>query len=209
MERLNEFILQNAPYAHWYIFGAILLAGANIPICIDLIILASALLAAQVIPEHTVLLFLSVWAGSLLSAWVAYWMGRLLGPKLYRWRWFSGLLNPARLQKIKHFYEKYGLFCLLIGRFIPFGVRNGIFMTTGMSRLSFGKFVLRDSLACTLWSSISFYLFYTIGQNYEALSNYVKAFNLLIFAAFGVTVIAFFWYKKRKSSKSNRVNDVP
>lgn len=198
MEGLIEFITQNAHVAHWFIFGAIILAGLNIPISADLVIIISAVLAATVVPEHTALLFLSVLFGCYLSSWVAYWMGRKFGPTLMRWRFFQKILDANKLEKIRLFYEKHGLLTLIIGRFIPFGVRNGIFMSAGISRMPFSKFILRDSLACFIWTSTTFTLFYFLGQNYQVLYGYVKTFNILIFAVFSVTVIALVWYKRRK-----------
>lgn len=200
MVNLIEWIISHAEHAHWFIFGALILAGVNIPISADVLIIVAAFLAATVIPEHSIHLFFSVFIGCYFSAWTAYWLGRLVGGKLLQYRWFAKLLPQTRLQKIHHFYEKYGFFTLLIGRFIPLGVRNCIFMSSGMSRMHFGKFALWDIVACLAWTSCSFFTFYAIGQNYETLWHYVKTFNLLIFAAFSVTLIALVWYKRRKKT---------
>jgi len=204
METLIQWISAHAGYAHWFILGAILLAGMNIPISADVLIISGAVIAATVMPEHTLHLYLSVFLGCYFSAWIAYWIGRLLGRKLLAYRWFSRFLPQERLDKIQKFYEKHGLLTLLIGRFIPFGVRNCIFMTTGMSRMHFGRFALFDLAACFVWSSTLFYMFYTIGQHYEAMASSFKTINFLIFAAFGVTLIALIWYKRRK--KTSAVN---
>ncbi len=204
MEKLVEFITQHAAHAHWFIFGAILLAGMNVPISIDVMLIVSALLSATIIPEHTAHLFLAVLLGCYFSGMIAYGFGRLLGPRLCTWAFFSKILNPKRLEKAKAFYEKYGLWTLLIGRFIPFGVRNCIFMTTGLSKFPFIKFILRDALACLLWTSCCFYLFYILGQNYEVLYNYVKAFNILIFSLFSAAAIGIFWYKRISSKRASK-----
>ena len=110
------------------------------------------------------------------------------------------------MEKIKQFYEKYGLWTLVVGRFIPFGVRNCIFMSSGMSKLHFGKFILMDAVACAVWCSSLFYLFYTLGQNYDVIWHYLKTFNLIVFAAFSVTVIGLIWYKIRKKPKIEHIN---
>lgn len=201
MEGLVAWIVAHADHAHWFIFAAILLAGMNIPISADFIIIASAVLAATTVPEHTIHLFLAVFLGCYFSAWIAYWIGRALGPKLLRWKFFAKILNPERMGRAKHFYEKHGFLTLLIGRFIPFGVRNAIFMSTGMSRVHFGKFLVKDALACFIWTSVSFYLFYVLGQNYQTLYSHVKTFNLLIFSVFSVSVIGVIWYKRKKKAK--------
>ena len=51
MEKWLEFTHAHAPHAHWIIFFAALLAGMNIPISIDLLMIISASLAAAVVPH--------------------------------------------------------------------------------------------------------------------------------------------------------------
>jgi membrane protein DedA with SNARE-associated domain len=206
MEYLTGIIAHHAHHAHWYIFIAIILAGFNVPLSADLLILAAAVLAATIVPEHTWLLFFTILVGCYLSAMCAYWLGRLIGTALGNKKFFSRLLSAERLSKIRRFYERYGLWALVIGRFIPFGVRNCIFMSSGMSRLHFGKFILMDALACVLWCSTYFYLFFILGRNYETIWYYLKTFNLLIFAAFSVTVISIIWYKSRKKTRAGNLS---
>lgn len=204
MESFLSWITEHARHAHWLIFLGILLAGFNIPISADLLIIAAAVLAATIVPENLWLLFGSIFLGCLFSAHIAYWLGRLVGPQLCKWKIFSKILSAERLSRIQKFYEKHGLLTLVIGRFIPFGVRNAIFMTTGMSRVSFLKFALRDFFACLFWASICFSSFYAVGHSYETIKQFMQSFRLLLFLAFGVTVIGFIWYKKRrKTSKES------
>lgn len=198
MEGLIQFVTEHAAKAHWVIFGSLLLAGCNVPISIDVVVILSAVLAASFIPEHVYILYASVLFGCLFSAWIAYGLGRFIGQKLAKNRLFSKLLSEERLQKMQQFYEKYGIWTFVIGRFIPFGVRNCIFMTSGMSRMPFYKFILRDGVACLLWSSTAFTLFYLLGQNFQVIWGYVKTFNAVLFSAFGVTVITIIWYKLKK-----------
>ncbi len=202
MNTIFEFVIQHAHLAHWFIFGAIILAGMNIPISADLMVISAAVLAATVVPENLVLLFLSVFLGCYFSAWVAYWIGRKFGPKLMHWRFFKKLLNEEKVEKMRAFYAKHGLLTLIVGRFIPFGVRNAMFMSAGMSKMPFSKFIIRDALACLIWASSAFTFFYFVGQNHIVLYQYVKTFNILIFAAFAVTVITYIWYKQRKKSQA-------
>jgi membrane-associated protein len=202
MEALIEIVTRHAPNAHWYVFVAIILAGFNIPISADVLILLSAFIAATIVPEHTWHLFFAVLFGCYFSAMCAYWVGRLGGSQLQRWRFFATLFHPGRVAKIRNFYDKYGFRTLILGRFIPFGIRNCIFMTAGMSKMQFHQFILRDALACSIWCGVTFYLFYTLGQNYQVVWQYLKTFNLVIFTAFSVTVIAFVWYNNRKKMRS-------
>jgi membrane protein DedA with SNARE-associated domain len=200
MEALTEWILRHAEHAHWFIFGAILLAGFNIPISADLMIVIGGFLAATVIPEHLWHLYFAIFVGCYFSAWITYWFGRLLGKRFSKYGWFNRLMPPQRLEKIQRFYSKHGLWTLLLGRFIPFGVRNCIFMSSGMSRISFLKFALWDLMACFTWTAAAFYCFFTLGQNYHLLFDHLKTINIIIFLAFSVTVIGLIWYKRRKKT---------
>ena len=205
METLIAWITEHASHAHFFIFFAILLAGFNIPISADLLILTSAILAATIIPEHTIHLYLAVFLGCYFSSWIAYWLGRLAGNKLAKFRWFSKLLSEERLAKTQKFYEKHGLITLLVGRFIPFGVRNCIFMTTGMSKLSFTKFILWDFIACLTWSLVTFSLFYKLGENYQFVYTHLKTVNIIVGSAFGVTLIGVIWYKRSKKRERQQI----
>ncbi len=206
MEALIEWVLKHAQHAHWYVFGAILLAGFNIPISADILIVCASFLAASVIPEHLWHLYFAVFFGCYFSAWIAYWFGRLLGKKFYQFKWFSRFFPPQKLDKIQQFYSRHGLLTLLLGRFIPFGVRNCIFMSSGMSRFSFLKFAIWDFFACSMWTGISFYTFLTLGHHYQELFSHLKVINILIFLGFGLAVIGFIWYKHRKKASIKNTN---
>ena len=189
MDEIIKLIFAHAHQAHWIVFGALMLAGFNIPISEDLMIILSAVLAATVVPENTLLLFAAVFLGCYLSDWVCYGIGRKFGPKLWNIRWFAKTVDSKRLEQIHLYYQKYGFWTLLIGRFIPFGVRNCLFLTAGMGRMNFGKFILSDGIACLASNTTLFTLAYLAGRNYQTLLSTLKTFNIFLFFAFVVSII--------------------
>ena len=198
MESFIAWVSDHASQAHWYLFGAILLAGVNLPVSIDILLAAAAFLAATLIPEHLWHLYLAGFFGCYLSGWVAYAVGRF---GLRRWagsRFLRRFFPPERIDRIGAFYRKHGLWAFMVGRFIPFGIRNCIFMSSGMSRVPFVRFMLWDLPACLVWSALFFYLFFTLGKNFHTMVAHLKIVNVVIFLAFGVTVIALLWYKRRR-----------
>jgi len=204
MNSLVEIIHAHAHQAHWIVFSLLMLAGVNIPISEDLMIITSGLIAATILPENVWILFAAVFLGSYLSDWIAYWIGRTLGRKMWKFRWFQKTIHPKRLVQAQIFYEKYGFFTLLIGRFIPFGVRNCLFMTAGIGKMHFGKFLISDGIACLLSNSVLFFLTYELGKNYQILLKFIKTFNIAIFSIFIVTLIAFVWYKVTKKQNQKQ-----
>ena len=177
-----------------------MLAGFNIPISEDLMIIFSAVLAATVIPENTYLLFIAVFLGCYLSGWICYWIGRRFGPKLWNAQWFARAFERKRIDHIQEYYHKYGFWTLMVGRFIPFGVRNCLFLTAGLVKMHFGKFLLSDGIACVLSNTILFTLAFTVGKNYHSLISLLKIFNIFLFGAFVFAIIGYIWYKRKKNA---------
>jgi len=196
LESFTPFLENHAQYAHIIVFGLLMLAGFNVPISEDAMIIISAFIAATIVPENTHLLFLGVFLGAYISDWTAYWIGRTLGRKLFEHKWFSKAVPEKKILRIQNYYKKYGVLTLLVGRFIPFGVRNCLFMTAGLGKMDFIKFLIADGIACLISNSVLFYLTYQLGKNYLVLMPYLKNFNIAIFLLFLVTLIAFICYKR-------------
>jgi membrane protein DedA with SNARE-associated domain len=200
MDTLIQLLFEHAHHAHWIIFGALMLAGFNVPISEDMMIIFSAVLAATVVPENTYKLFTALFLGCYLSDWVCYWIGRKVGPRLWNIKWFAKSFDKGKIEQIQQYYAKYGFWTLAVGRFIPFGVRNGLFLTAGLGKMHFGKFIVSDGIACALSNTTLFSLAYLGGKNYESLIASLKTFNIFLFGAFVVAVIAFIWYKCKKKA---------
>lgn len=176
-----------------------MLAGFNIPISEDLMIIVSAVIASTLLPENTYILFLGVFLGAYISDWTAYWIGR----KLFHRPFFAKAISNKRLEKLQNFYKRYGVLTLLFGRFIPFGVRNGLFMAAGIGKMNFKKFLLFDGIACLISNSVLFTLTYQLGKNYHTLLPLLKKFNIILFSLFVVTIISFFCYKRIVSKQKD------
>ena len=159
MEQILIFITENADYAHWVIFGLLMLAGFNVPVSEDLMIIIAGVLAGTVVPQNIYKLFLSVFLGSYLSDWISYWLGRKFGKHLWDIPWFARFINKEKLSQVQKYFKKHGFLTLLFGRFIPFGVRNCIFLSALLSVLSYTYHSLRIPVNVFIWLS-NFHLFF-------------------------------------------------
>jgi len=191
---MEAFIFAHAYLAHWVIFGLFMLAGLNLPISEDLLIIAGGILASTIVPENTWKIFLAIFAGAYLSDLFVYFMARYWGPTLLSKPWFAKILKPKRVELLEQHYRKWGILTLFFGRFIPFGVRNCLFATAGMSGMPIAKFVLVDGAACLLSNTALFSLSYFCGKS---CSPWVKIFNISIFTIFMIALFTFIWYKAR------------
>tara|TARA_R110000868_G_scaffold83454_1_gene235537 strand:+ start:3796 stop:4398 length:603 start_codon:yes stop_codon:yes gene_type:complete len=183
----------------WIIFPIMLLGGLNLPVSEDGMLFIAALIAAAN-PEKLWPLFFAVYLGAFGADLICYGLGRFLGPKFFKIKLFASMVSAERLAKISGFYSKYGVWTLIIGRFIPFGVRNGLFLTAGLSKMNFLKFALSDLVAATISCGVYFSLFYTFGEPVIAL---VKQFNLVIFGVAVVIALAYVIKMKRRKTINN------
>lgn len=199
MDNLLNYICAHAHHAPLIIFSLLLLTGFNIPISEDLLLIGGGAIAAGCIPEHTMRLFFAVYAGCLLSAWIAYWLGRTLGPRLYEFRLFKSVVTPHRLEMLRHYYAKFGIFTFIVGRFCPGGVRNALFISSGLTKMPFPLFIMRDGTACLISTTVLFTIGYHFGQNFDAVLAYAKHYNHLLVFLLGVIVLlvlGYIWYHR-------------
>ena len=197
MEFLLTYICEHAHHAHWIIFVLLLLAGLNIPISEDLMLLTGGAIASTCIPDHTFRLYFWIFLGCYLSAWEGYWIGRLLGPRLYIIRPFKYIVTHKRLETLRTYYAKYGVFTFIVGRFIPGGIRNALFMSSGLMKMPFNLFVMRDGIACLISTSIIFTIGFHFGEHINKIIYYVKHYSEIFAAIISTLVLVglvYFWY---------------
>lgn len=201
LESIKKFILENPDIAPFAIAFSLIIAGLNIPISADIVILIAATVAATLLKGSFFKIFLGIYLGSLIAAYLAYIQGRYLGDILKNKSFFKKLFPQERLEKIKNYYTNYSWATLIIGRFIPFGFRNALFISTGLSKFPFKAFALRDAIACLIWSLTLYTCFYQLILSAQDVYTLLKKFNLFIFCILGITVFGLVWYKQAKKQK--------
>jgi membrane protein DedA with SNARE-associated domain len=197
MDQLFNFILSQAEYAHFYIFGLFMLAGFNIPVSEDVLIIAGAIISVKFAPENAAILFIACYMGAYISDVICYFLGRTVGIKLLSMRPFSKLIDAKKVETMSGFFERYGTATLFFGRFIPFGVRNALFLSAGISKMNFVKFAVVDLLACTITSAILFSLGRLFAENYEVLFAHI-ADSKWVIAAIAITAVSTIYFMKKK-----------
>ncbi|ADI39031.1 putative membrane protein [Waddlia chondrophila 2032/99] len=200
MESLILFATEHAEAAHWFFALLILLGGLNVPISEDVVMISAGALASTLSPEIAAYQYSALFFVCWFASWETYWIGRLLGPRLYDIRWFSRILTPKKIEKLHHYYERFGIWTFIIGRFIPGGVRNGLFMTAGLGRMPFKKFITRDLPACFLSTLFLFALGYFFGQHSQEVIATFHAYHrsILFFIAATLFIYAILRYLRSK-----------
>jgi membrane protein DedA with SNARE-associated domain len=147
-------------------FAALLLAGLNVPISEDLVIIAGAMLSREA-PDRLAANVAGLYAGVLLSDILSYWLGRGVRQGVKMAQRIEKAIPVAALDKMHRLIDRFGILTFIVCRFIPFGVRNTLFISSGLFGLSFKKFLLFDIIASVISVSTLFSLVYRYGDIIE------------------------------------------
>jgi membrane-associated protein len=80
---------------------------------------------------------------------VNYWVGRYLGPKVFRWE-RSRFFNRAALDATHAFYERHGGKTIIMARFVPL-VRTFAPFVAGVGAMSYARFLAFSVAGAVLW----------------------------------------------------------
>jgi membrane-associated protein len=130
----------------------------------SLLFLAGTVAAASGIEVH--LLALTLFAAAVLGDSVNYAVGRFIGPIAFHrpqdtilGRW----LKPQYLERTHRFYEKYGGFTIIIGRFVPI-VRTFAPFFAGVGAMTYRKFLSFNLVGAAAWVGSLTYAGYLFGN---------------------------------------------
>jgi len=162
------WLSQNIEYFPIAAFFCLLLAGLNFPISEDLIIITGAFICQERgKPSLLVSTFAAIYAGVVISDYFPYFLGKYIRKGTIKFRFAVRLASSKKLDRMHHYLEKHGIFTFIVCRFIPFGVRNTLFMSSGFFGLRLRRFALYDIIAATISVSTLFFLTYHFGDSIE------------------------------------------
>ena len=146
------------------IFAIGAVAGRNIGI--DLAIVAPLLVCAALCGDN-----------------VNYWLGRRLGPAVFR-REDSRLLNKKHLTQAQEFYDKYGSKTIILARFVPI-VRTFAPFVAGVGRMNYARFLIFSLIGAIAWVSICITAGYYLGSR----EFFKKHFEIVILVIVLVSLV--------------------
>jgi membrane protein DedA with SNARE-associated domain len=151
-------------------FSLLVAAGIGFPIPEELPIIGAGIWVGHnrdLGPTRWLILPVCI-AGVVISDGLLYGLGRYFGTKVLEWRAVKRLLPPQKREKIEGNFHKYGVLTLLFARFLP-AIRSPIFITAGIMRLSFAKFVIADGIYAIPGVSMLFFLSFWFGDQFRDL----------------------------------------
>ena len=146
----------------------------------SLLFTVGLLTASGVVPHSMVFVCVVLTVAAVAGNVTGYWIGRLIGPPLFRPRrgLVGRILNPKYVTKTHAFFEKYGNRALILARFVPI-VRTFVTLVAGVGRMDFRKFIAYTAIGGVLWACGVTILGYYLG-NVPIVRDNIEAVLVLI-----------------------------
>jgi membrane-associated protein len=114
---------------------------------------------------------------------VNYWIGRTLGPKVFKYE-DSFFFRRSHLEKTEQFYNKYGSRTVIIARFVPI-VRTFAPFVAGVGKMPYPRYILFSSIGSALWVPVCL----GAGVFFGEMEVVKKHFELVILGVVAVSLL--------------------
>jgi membrane-associated protein len=161
----------------------------------SLLITAGIFAAAGVIPLKWLLA--PVMACAIMGDQIGYWIGRKLGPALYK-REDSLLFRRSHLQRAHEFYEKYGGRAVILARFVPI-VRTFCPPVTGAAAMAYSRYLMFDICGGILWVGTMILGGYFLGRSVPNIGQRVH-YVIIVVAVLSILPAVIGVLKSRKAA---------
>ena len=193
--------LGSLPPAALYLILAVVAATENFvpPIPADVIVAFGSFLAAreQRSPIPTII---AVVIGNVGGALAMFALGRRYGADWIRRR--MRVMGEGAEQRVRHWYDKFGLPALFLSRFLP-AVRAVVPPLAGAIKVPATGAIIAIATASTLWYTILAVLAYRLGSEWDRIASAIGEFQKGAAIVAGTIVVlapAIWWVLRRRRS---------
>lgn len=149
-----------------------------------------------------ILALLTVFLSAGAGITVTYWIGRAGGYKLIERYGKYIHLGPERYKKISFWFERSGNKLLIFAYFIP-GVRHFTGYVSGISRISFRKFIIPAYSGAFLWGICFITLGKVLGPEWENFHQAASKYLVIFLIVLAVLLAGFLVYRFYKNQIKN------
>ncbi|MDR1808132.1 MAG: VTT domain-containing protein [Propionibacteriaceae bacterium] len=146
--------------------------------------------------ETLVVIAVVLIAAAVLGNVSGYWIGRLIGPPLFKPRTglIGKILDPKHVDRTHAFFEKHGSKALILARFVPL-VRTFVTLIAGVGKMRWRHFIAYTAVGGVLWVVLVVTAGYFLGGIPFIKNNFEAAVVLIVL----VSLLPMVWeYLKHK-----------
>jgi len=182
------------------IFLLMAMESSIIPIPSELVMPPAGYLAYQG-KMNMVIAILCGTAGSLIGAYINYYVSHYLGRPLILKYGKYVLISPDKFERVERFFLRHGEISTFIGRLLPV-IRHLISIPAGVAGMNHLKFTLYTLLGAGLWCTILTFIGYAIGENQQLIMQYSHKALLWVVLFSAALVAVYIWRQRYQDSKA-------
>ena len=179
------------------IFLLMAIESSFIPFPSEVVLIPAGYLAYEGEMNLFLILLFAV-AGSLVGAFVNYFIALYLGRRFILRFGKYFFISEETLAKLDAFFENHGHISTFTGRLIP-GIRQLISIPAGIARMNLFEFTLYTALGAGIWSLVLILLGYFIGKEQDLLQRYLKEITLITLLMISLLLMWYYRVQKRKA----------
>jgi membrane protein DedA with SNARE-associated domain len=182
-------------------FLVLLAAGLGAPIPEEVPVVAAGVLAHEGVARWWLMLPACV-LGVLSGDTALYWIGRHWGERVLSCRPVRRVLSREREEALRAAYCRYGVTIVFTARHV-IGLRAAAFLTAGIARVPFGRFLAADTAAAVVGVPVVFGLaFFFTAQLRQILADAHRVERWVAVLALGVAAA---WMARHAYRRSRRL----
>ncbi len=193
-----ERLIASSPYIGIYV--ALCLGGIGLPLPEEVPIVTAGVLAHKHVVRWWLALATCI-AGVLTGDLVLYWTGRRWGERVLDLPLVARFLDTKRRDSLEASYRRHGVLIVFAARHV-IGLRAAAFVTAGIVRLSFWKFMAADGLAIAYGVPLNFAIAYFFTAHLRVILDDVRrveSWLALVLLVGGAAWISFaLWRRSRR-----------
>jgi membrane-associated protein len=163
----------------------------------SLLFATGALAATPGSPLKIHWLFLVLGAAAVIGDTVNYWIGHIIGPKIFSQKKIR-FLKKEHLERTHVFYEKYGGVTIIVARFIPI-IRTFAPFVAGIGRMTYWRFISYNVIGGIAWVALFVFGGYFFGNLPMVRRNFTVVIIAIIFISILPGIIEYL--RQRRKAK--------
>jgi membrane-associated protein len=163
----------------------------------DSLLFAAGALSASLGCLDVTWLFLLLSAAAILGDTVNYWIGKLVGPRIFH-KENVRFLNKDHLRRAHEFYQKYGGITIVIARFMPI-IRTFAPFVAGIGTMTYWKFLTYNVVGGIAWVAGFTYVGYFFGNIPSVKQHFTLIIVAIVLISVMPIVIEYIRHRRRKA----------